>query len=106
MKKAKSAKSKSNQLATKDDVNAVKVDVNAVRADVNDLREEFKKYVTLDIFNEFKDKVYTLFDKVMGELKAIREEQTIITGKSSEYADTFENHENRISKLETSTLSP
>ena len=47
-------------------------------------------------FDEFKNKVYELLDKVMGELKAIREEQTVIVG----YKDQIENHETRIGKLE------
>ncbi len=47
-------------------------------------------------FDEFKNKVYELLDKVMGELKAIREEQTVISG----YKDEIEDHETRINKLE------
>jgi len=50
----------------------------------------------LNQFNEFKNKVYELLDKVVGELKAMREEQTIIVG----YKDQIENHETRIGKLE------
>lgn len=50
----------------------------------------------LNKLDEFKNKVYELFDKVMGELKAIREEQTIIVG----YKDQIEDHETRIGKLE------
>ena len=48
----------------------------------------------------FKNKVYELLDKVMLELKAIREEQTLITGKQSEHTDSIEDHETRIGKLE------
>jgi uncharacterized coiled-coil DUF342 family protein len=55
----------------------------------------------LNKLDEFKNKVYELFDKVMGELKAIREEQTIIVG----YKDQIEDHETRIGKLEE-VLSP
>ena len=65
------------------------------------VKDELKKTNTrLDFlsekFDEFKNKVYELLDKVMGELKAIREEQTVISG----YKDEIENHETRINKLE------
>ncbi len=56
---------------------------------------EFKSLVT-----KFKDEVMTGLDKVMGELKTIREEQEIITGKNSKHQETLENHETRIGKLE------
>jgi predicted nuclease with TOPRIM domain len=41
-----------------------------------------------------KDEFYTKMDEVMGELKTIREEQTLISHKVS-------NHEDRIEKIET-----
>lgn len=56
---------------------------------------EFKSLVT-----KFKDEVMIGLDKVMGELKTIREEQEIITGRNSEHRETLENHDTRIGKLE------
>ena len=47
-----------------------------------------------------KDDFFTKMDEVMGELKAIREEQTLITGKISQRSEVLENHEARITKLE------
>lgn len=43
-----------------------------------------------------KDDFYTKMDEVMGELKAIREEQAVISG----YKDQIENHQTRIGKIE------
>lgn len=45
---------------------------------------------------QFKNEIITLLDKVMGELKAIREEQTIIVS----YKEQIEDHETRIGKIE------
>ena len=70
------------------------------------IKEELKKAKSewLDEFikkvAKFKDEVIISLDKVMGELKAIREEQVIITGRTSQHTDTLENHEARITKLE------
>ena len=47
-----------------------------------------------------KDEFYGKMDEVMGELKAIREEQTLITHRVSEHSDLLENHESRLRKLE------
>lgn len=64
-----------------------------VREEVTTAKENL---VDKKTFTGFKDKILNLLDKVMGELKAIREEQTIITG----YKDQIEDHETRIEKLE------
>ncbi len=55
------------------------------------ISEKFDQKITL-----FKNEIITLIDKIMGELKAIREEQTIIVS----YKDHIEDHETRIGKLE------
>ncbi len=47
-----------------------------------------------------RDQFYTKMDEVMGELKAIREEQTLITGRVTQHSDDLEEHDVRISKLE------
>lgn len=49
---------------------------------------------------KFKDEIITLLDKVMGELKTIREEFAVMAPKLSDHTDTLENHETRISKLQ------
>jgi len=47
-----------------------------------------------------KDEFYEKMDEVMGELKAIREEQIASSGTLSEHSDVLENHETRIRNLE------
>ena len=51
-----------------------------------------------------KDEFFAKMAEIMSELKAIREEQAIFTHRQSEHSDTLENHETRISKLETSSV--
>lgn len=70
-----------------DKVNTLSGRVNTLSDKVNSLSNKF---------DEFKNKVYELFDKLMGELKAIREEQTIIVS----YKEQIEDHETRIGKIE------
>jgi hypothetical protein len=41
-------------------------------------------------------------DEVMGELKTIREEVTLLGGRQSENSDQLEDHEERIGRLEKS----
>lgn len=47
-----------------------------------------------------KDEFYDKMDEVMGELKSIREELILITGRQAEHSDQLDNHEERITKLE------
>lgn len=46
--------------------------------------------------SKFKDEIITKLDKVLKELKTVREEQTVQSG----YKDQLEDHDNRIHKLE------
>lgn len=63
------------------------LDTNIVtKAEFNDLRSDIKHLPTIDEF-------YTKMDEVMGELKAIREEQAV-TGQ------ILRNHEDRIVVVE------
>ena len=43
-----------------------------------------------------KDDFYDKMDELMGEIKAVREEQKVISG----YKDQIEDHETRIGKIE------
>jgi hypothetical protein len=47
-----------------------------------------------------KDEFYEKMDEIMGELKAIREEQMVMSHQLSESHDQLDNHEGRIKKLE------
>ena len=62
---------------------------------------ETRNELTNDI-RKFKDEIIILLDKVMEELKAIREEQTVISG----YKDQIEDHETRIGKIENLIETP
>lgn len=85
-----------------------KSDLKAIKKVVHDTaltKDDAKNFVTKDdldtlvsknVFNQFKDKVLILFDRVIGELKTIREEQIILSGNK----DQIENHETRINKFE------
>ena len=64
----------------------------------NIIKEEIKHLPT-------KDDFYDRMDQLRGEIKAVREEQSIISGKFSEHTDQIENHDNRISKLEQSSTT-
>ena len=52
-----------------------------------------------------KDDFYGKMDEVMGELKTIREEITILGGRQSENSNQLEAQEERIAKLEKSRIS-
>jgi len=58
------------------------------------------KFLTRDEFHSFKDEILTRFDKIMFELKAIREEQIVGSYRRIENFDLLENHESRITILE------
>lgn len=47
-----------------------------------------------------KDEFFSKMDEVMGELKAIREEQAIQSDTLSRNSDELEEHEERVTRLE------
>lgn len=47
-----------------------------------------------------KDEFYEKMDEVVGEVRAMREEQTLIGQKLLDHSDQLESHEERISRLE------
>lgn len=57
-------------------------------------KQDLERYLTVDEFRQFKDDVLTGLDKVMGELKKIREEQIFMHNK------VYQDHEKRITRLE------
>lgn len=71
-------------------------------------KNEFKKlssnFVTKNEFYSMEGKfnqVMNMLDAVMGELKAIREEQTIMFHRSSQNGQRLEDHEGRIKIIES-----
>jgi hypothetical protein len=69
-------------------------DINQIEKIVEDKINEATKYLPT------KDEFYNKMDELLGEVKAMREEQTVIGGKTSEHTDVIEEHETRIGKLE------
>ena len=61
------------------------------------LDKEFDKRLK---FLPTREEFYAKTDEVMGELKTIREQQELITGRVSIHSDQLEDHETRLSKLE------
>lgn len=70
-----------------------------------DMDDKFDGLATKEELANFKDEVMTGLDQVMGELKGMREEQIVGSGKLSEHTDTLENHESRLQKLEKPHLA-
>lgn len=80
------------------------------KQDLLRIEDLFEKQLEVKLEEKFKEKLkflptkhefYAKMDEVMFELKAIREEQELITGRNREVTDTLENHEIRIKKLES-----
>lgn len=70
----------------------------------DDLNNKIDGLATHIEIAKFKDEILTAIDEVLGEVKNMRGEQTLISHKLSEHSDTLENHEGRISGLESSRL--
>lgn len=63
------------------------------------LEEKFEEKLK---FLPTKDEFYEKMDEVIGEIKAMREELTMQSGRISEHSDQLETHEVRIDALEDS----
>lgn len=74
------------------DIAILKMDVAKLKDDVKELKESQK---------EMQRSFTTGFDQVMGELKAIRQEQTAFSSMYNRHEDTLEDHERRLLTLET-----
>jgi len=76
-------------------------DVDEIRQIVREEIDEKTKHLPT------KDEFYTKMDELMGEVKAMREEQGVYAGQYSNISDELENHDTRIKKLEKHTgISP
>lgn len=69
-----------------------KSDLEKIRAVTSELIFEGNK----SLKNELKEEIILFKDAILGEIKNLREEVTIVTG----YKDQIEDHETRIEKLE------
>lgn len=70
-----------------------------------DLEQALKNHPTkIDLANSFKkyrDEILTKIDGVMGELQSMREENSIGAYQIREVREQVDNHEKRITRLET-----
>lgn len=57
-------------------------------------------------FNSKHEQIITMLDSVMGELKAMREESSLTTNRQSAHSDQLENHEGRITHIESCLIFP
>lgn len=65
------------------------------RTDIEEIRQIVKEEVEEQVkYLPTKDEFYEKMDEAMGELRAIRDEQTVISGR------VYDNHEERITALE------
>ncbi len=67
------------------------------------LDEAFKDYDSKN--RTYRDEILTGLDKVMKELETMREENTVGTFQIRELRDEVDNHEIRIKKLESPSLT-
>lgn len=83
---------KENDFATKDNVKSLELRID-LKFDsfAGKINKNAKKY---------RDQILTKLDKVMGELAAMREENTVGAYHTRELREEVDNHEKRIQKLE------
>lgn len=62
-------------------------------------------FATKEELQDVRNDMITRFDAVMFELKAIREDFAASTYRQSIHSDTLENHEERLTSLETPLAS-
>ncbi len=83
-------------LVTKEELSLLRSDLQIFKIDVDD------KFVQMDEKNRgYRDDVLNGLDKVMKELENIREDNEVGTHQIRELRVEVDNHEKRISKLET-----
>lgn len=92
-------------MITKKDRQSLLEDFRQVFVTKDEFKAELFELKT-EMLNTFATKAEMLagFEAVMGELKAIREELAALSFRSREHSDQLENHENRLTALETSTV--
>jgi predicted nuclease with TOPRIM domain len=71
-------------------------DINKIEKLIDEKLDEKLKFLPT------KDEFFSKMDEVMGELKSMREEMVLASGRLSEQSDQIEDHESRIKTLEKS----
>lgn len=72
-----------------------------LRSELDDLKKEIDRKA-----QGYRDQILTKLDETMGELGAMREENTIDSGQTSQLRDTVQDHEKRIKKIEKIQQTP
>lgn len=67
------------------------------KKDIDNLKESF---VTKEEFSDLKNTMITGFDKIMHEIRSMREELTVMFYRQSENSEKIETNSKRISNLE------
>lgn len=102
MKKIR-AKKTVNNLVTEDYLSKkLKSTENFLNFRINTLQEDLENFKKQ--FNDFKDKVLTNLDWLVGAFKKFDEEHTVMSHRNREISGKLENHETRIQSLEKRTL--
>lgn len=69
--------------------------------DLDEIENLTRKIVKSEIKHlPSREEFYERMDKLIGEIKASREEHSVISGQISRHSDTLERHEKRIEKIE------
>lgn len=69
--------------------------------DLDEIEKSTKKVIKDEIkFLPTKEEFYKKMDKLIGEIKASREEHTVISGSLSNHSDQLDDYKERIDKLE------
>lgn len=68
-------------------------------------KQDLEKLATKEEFNELKNEVLDKWMQFLGEVKAMREEQTSHFQRHEDIDHQLANHERHLKKLETQTLN-
>jgi len=85
-----------------EEVFATKKDLDrfATKEDMESIRLELENFITREEFNQFKDQSLTNQDRIIKDLEALTQENTMQFSQNRRFSDDFENHEKRLRKLE------
>lgn len=89
-------KNRSDEIATKKDLKALE---NSLRTEIKLNTEEVLVKVDENA-RKYRDEILVKMDGVMGELQAMREDNTVGTYQTSQLREEVDNHEKRIKHLE------
>ncbi len=65
-------------------------------------KRDLERFATKDDFKKLSHDVVGFKDEILGEIRGLRDKVAVVTG----YRDTLEDHEQRITKLESPAKTP